>query len=452
MSISLSGLASGIDTGEVIEQLLQHERAPIYRYEREISSINQVKDAWRDINTRMSTLEDKLSDLKLSATFSSRLASSSEESVATATAGNSVPEGFYELDITQIAEEHRIASDEQLDSTAELGLTGIIRINEQDVNLEGTFSLNDIRDTINNTEGVDVKASIINNTLVLEAADTGVENQIALEDLDGILENLGILNPDLSYGNELQEAQDVLLTINGIEISSSSNTIDQAVEGVTFNLHSAGTTIVEVSPDTEQAVEAVQAFVDQYNSLMDFIDSKTYYNTDNGSSGVLQGDSTVSRLETRIRQLVTDSISGNGEISHISQLGISIDRDGVMSLDSEKLEEALENNPEEAVSFFNAQEGEDGYSGMAVRLDSYLDQILQSSTGLIPRRLEYFDKQIKGLNESIVEVENRVEMTRERYIAQFAVMEEAILKMQQQQSWLMNQLDNLGGGNMSGFM
>ncbi len=448
-SLGLDGLISGMPTTEVVEQLLEIEKLPIYRYEEDINNISNIKDAWRDINSRMSNLEGKLADLKLSATFNSRIALSGDETIVTASAANSVTEGVYELAITHIAEAHRIASDEQADSTSELGLSGTIEINGQQITIEGTFSLSDIRDTINNTEEIGVSASIINNTLVLEADETGVANQLTLNDPDDLLENLGFLNADSSLKNELQEARDALLTINGIEVISASNTVDQAVEGVTFNIRSSGNTTVEVSRDTEKAEEAVQAFVDQYNSLMSFIDSKTYYSTDDDSSGVLQGDSTIRRLQFRIREMVTDKVETGGDITSFYQLGISIDEDGVMSFDSSELIEALEDKPETVISFFNGENDEDGFDGMAVRLDSYLDKLLKSGDGLIPVRLEFFDDRIDSLNDRIVEAERRVEMSRERYIAQFSAMEKALGGMQQQQSWMMSQLSTLGSGLFS---
>jgi flagellar hook-associated protein 2 len=123
-----------------------------------------------------------------------------------------------------------------------------------------------------------------------------------------------------------------------------------------------------------------------------------------------------------------------------------------MSLDSAKLTEALETNPEETMNLFQAESGTEGYDGMAVRMDSYLDQVLQSNTGLIPRRLDLYDNQIEGLNEDIADVQRRVEMTRQRYVEQFAAMEEAISEMQSQQNWMQSQLQNMGGSTVSGMV
>ncbi|NLM96921.1 MAG: flagellar filament capping protein FliD [Halanaerobiaceae bacterium] len=445
MDYGLDGLISGMATSELIEQLLVFEKLPIYRYENDITETNLAKDAWRDINSRLKNLEAKLADLKLSATFNSRIASSSDEKTAAAKAGNSAAEGRYELVISRMATAHRIASDRMADSTSALGLSGNIEINGKTLEISESFSLKDIRDAINGTEDIGVSASIINDTLVLEARETGVEIDFG-GGSGNILQELGLLNPE----NVLQEARSAELTINGIAVTSTSNTIDKAVEGLTFEIKGEGNVVIEVSRDTEKAVKALQDFVNQYNSLMSFIDSKTYYNPDSGDRGILQGDTTIMRLETRIRQLIMDSIETGGEITHLSQLGISIDRDGVMSFDTAKFEEILKEKSEDVVNFFSGAEEEMGFSGMAVRLDTYLDLLLQSNTGLIPEKIEAFDNRIKYLNDRIEEAERRVEMARERYRAQFAAMEEALAQMQQQYNWMLNQLLGLANMNIGG--
>jgi flagellar hook-associated protein 2 len=142
---------------------------------------------------------------------------------------------------------------------------------------------------------------------------------------------------------------------------------------------------------------------------------------------------------------VTYSVKDSGDYRTFNSVGIEVDRDGVMSFDSSKFKESLTESPEEVMNLFKAESSEDGYDGVAVRMDSYLDPLMQTNTGLIPRRLDFFDNRIEDLNESIEDVERKVEMTRERYVEQFTAMETAISEMQQQQSWMMSQLSSLGG-------
>jgi flagellar hook-associated protein 2 len=272
-----------------------------------------------------------------------------------------------------------------------------------------------------------------------------------------VFETLGLLdsaNGEITADIELQAASDAEIDINGITgITSSTNTFSEAVEGVTFNIDPEAdidsTATVSVEKDTGKATKAVQAFVDQYNSVMNFIDSKSGYDSETEKAGILQGDGTIMRLQMRLRELVTSKIKNTGSYQSLGSIGIEIDRDGVMSLDSSKLTDALDNSPEETVNLFQAESDSEGYDGMAVRMDSYLDQVLQSNTGLIPRRLDFYDSRIDGLNDNIEDVQRRVEMTRQRYVDQFAAMEEAISEMQSQQSWMFSQLQSMGGSTSS---
>jgi flagellar hook-associated protein 2 len=560
--MQLDGLATGMDTTSMIDQLVQLERRPIYNYEQEISEMEQTKGAWRDINSRLDNLENKTTDLKLSSTFNSRSANSSNEDVVTVTAQNSASEANYSVTVNNAATAQRISGSRLDDSALAIkDLTGFesiaaennIQINGIDITINDTDSLTDISNKINDA-ATGVSASIVDNHLVLESTETGEKNEIALVDDNDLFKSLGVLQTgdndgslnsnlfevkdtdtalglsgsfqinveggtgsgeitvdetttlneikdqidalgdlsasitdegngyfslsmssssadsdiklsntdidnnilsDLAFGNrsyqsELQAAVDASIDINGIKgITSSSNTFSEAVEGVTFKINPDAAddsfSSVSVTKDTGKAMDAVQAFVDQYNSVMDFIDGKTEYDAEEEKGAILQGDSTAMRLQTRLRNLVTSKVKDGGDFQTLSSIGLEIDRDGVMSFDKAKFEDALNQSSEEVMSIFRADSESDGFDGMAVRMDGYLDQLMQTNTGLIPRRLDFYDDRISSLNEDIDDVERKVEMTRERYVEQFAAMEEAISEMNQQMSWMQSQLSSLAG-------
>jgi flagellar hook-associated protein 2 len=562
--MQLDGLATGMDTTSVIDQLVQLERRPIYNYQQEISELEMTKGAWRDVNSRLDKLEDRTTDLKLSSTYNSRSASSSNEDVVTASASNDSNEANYSITVNNVASTQRISGNRLDDSTTAIkDLTGFgsiaakndIQINGTDITINDSDTLADISNKINDAEA-GINASIVDNHLVLESTDTGEKNQIALVDDNDLFKSLGVLQTgdndnslstnlmevkdadtalgltgsfqidveggtgtgeisvdetmslndinnqinalggdlsasvtdegngyfslsissstadsdiklsntgaenilaDLAFGNrsyqnELQTAEDANIDINGITgIISSTNTFSEAVDGVTFNISADAevnsTATISVAKDTGKATDAVQAFVDQYNSVMNFIDGKTEYDEEEEKGAVLQGDSTAMRLQTRLRSLVSSKIKDTGDFKTLSSVGIEIDRDGVMSFDKSKFTEALDQSSEEVMSIFNGESDSDGFDGMAVRMDSYLEQLMQSNTGLVPRRLDFYDTRIDSLNDDIEDVERKVEMTRERYVEQFAAMESAISEMNQQMSWMQSQLSSLAGSS-----
>jgi len=465
MSFALDGLATGMDTTSIINQLVEIERQPIQRYEAEIAELETTKGAWRDINSRLNNLEKTVTPLKLSSTFNSNTANSSNEDVVTATASNDADAANYSVTVNETAKSQRIFGSQLADFTA--AADDVITLSSTEIEIKAGDSLKDISTKINEAEA-GVGASIVDNHLVLETTETGVTNALdpadatSISDQGGILQDLGIIALDGSnneiISNEAQAAADANIDINGITgITSSTNTFSEAVEGVTFNINpdaipeteTSAFAAVSVTKDTAKPTKAVQGFVDQYNSVMDFIDGKTEYDEEENKGQVLQGDSTAMRLQMRLRSMVTSKVKDTGELQTLSSVGIEIDRDGVMSFDSAKFTEALEETPEEVMDIFNGNTEDDGFEGMAQRMDGYLDQLLQLNTGLIPRRLDFFDTRIENLNEDIEDVESQVELTRERYIEQFTAMEKAISDMNQQMSWMQSQLSSMSVNTQS---
>jgi len=158
---------------------------------------------------------------------------------------------------------------------------------------------------------------------------------------------------------------------------------------------------------------------------------------------MVQGDSTAMRLQMRLRNLATSAVKDEGNFRTLSSVGIEIDRNGVMSFDKSKFEEALQESSEEVTSLFKGTSDKEGFDGVAQRMDSYLDQLMQSNTGLIPRRLNFYDNRIDSLNDDIEDVQRKVQLTRDRYVEQFAAMESAISEMNQQMSWMQSQISSL---------
>ena len=459
--LGLDGLASGMGTEEIINQLVQLERRPIINMEQEKMDLEESKNAWRDVNSRLDKLEGKLTQLKLSSTFQSNSTTSSNEDVATASATSDADAGNYDINVNQLAQANRLGATTKI-ADNDLALSDPVNL---DTNVEGDISINGTTITVDadetlsslnnkiNEAGAGVSSTIIDGNLVLESSETGADNTISLTDNgNNLLDNLGINGDftDINNDSVLQVAQDAEVEINGIKnITSSDNTFSEAVKGVTFNVNETDSATISISQDTKKATSAVQEFVDQYNSIMDFVDTKLDYDPEEDKAGALQGDSTLMRLQMRLRSLVTDRVKEADSYNQLTSVGVEVDRDGVMSFDSGKLTEALTDSPEKVTNLFNAEQDEDGFDGVATRMDQYVNQLLQSNTGTIPRKIDFFNTRMDNIDEDIEDQERRLESTRERYREQFTAMEEAMSQMQQQQSWMQQQLASLGtGGNM----
>ena len=465
--LGISGLSNtGINIDQQINNILSAEFGP--RYENltiEQSELESAKTAWRDVNSKLSSLEGKVTDLKLSATFNSMQTTSTDEDVATATANSDAVVTSYDLHVDQLAQNHRLASDKQSDSDTALNLgSGSFELAVDGTNIkidgiDNTTTLNDLVNNINSDSQNDdgdgdklIQASVVDDRLILESTKTGTINTInQVDDSSGILSSLGL--DDFSQGSSdtIQQAQDAQFDVNGIQdITRSSNeAINDVVDNVTFNLKDTGDTTIKVSPDLDKASSAVQKFVDQYNSSMSFISDKLDYNSSTDDAGALQGDGTLMRLSSNVRQEVMDRVNSGDNYDHLSMVGIEIDETGTMSFDETKFKEALEEDPTQVRKLFNADsDSGDSFDGIATRLDSYLDT-LTSTTGTIPDTVDYYEDQISNIDDEIDNLRDDMQNKKDRLEAKFTNMETSLSSMQNQMSWMQSQLSNMGGGSIS---
>lgn len=440
MGMYITGIASGLDTDAWIEAVMALERRPITQLQQRKTTLQQQRDAWRDINTRLNNLSSRLSDLRLSSTFLNRTATSSDANVVSVSAGTAATPGSYRIEVVQLAQAHRIASDRQLAADEAIGTSGTFTIQVGDksgkVTVEEGNTLADIVQKINDADA-GVTAKIIDGRLVLQADVTNKKIEFS-GDVD-VLKDLAILSENGKILCELQEAQGARIKVDELDIDDrDTNTISDVIEGVTFTLKAEGSAAIEIQHDVNRVIERVKAFVDQYNSVQNFIKEKT---TD---GAVLQGDVLLGRIQSQLRQLATARVDAGGPYNQLAMIGISVDRYGTMTLDEAKLRAALAENPEAVYRLFAADaEDGDGFNGVAVRMGKELEQWLRSNEGLLASRQAMFDARMKDIDRSIERLEARLELREETLRRQFVRLEEVLAAFQTQSAWLSAQLQQL---------
>lgn len=257
--------------------------------------------------------------------------------------------------------------------TAGSALAGSFKYNSSPLSgvvLDGTNNtLEGIRDAINKAN-VGVNASIINDgsgtpyRLVLNSTTTGEKTSMRLR-LEGDAGNPpdSALNDLLAYDpagttrnmQQTAAAQDTKATVNGIAISSGSNTISEAIQGVTLNVLKVGSSSLTISKDTGGLKTNLGNFVKAYNDLDKAIKDMTGYDPETKKAGVLQGDFTTQTIQSQLRKMLGAPITGlSGSLTNLSQVGISFDKTGQLSLDSGKLQKAIDNNFSDIASLFAA--------------------------------------------------------------------------------------------------
>lgn len=438
MSISFDGIASGLNTSELIKQLMQIERRPVVLLEQRVQTYQQRMDAWRDVNMRLASLETKLSDLLLRSAYEARKATSTDQEVVTASANNSAAPGTYEIEVLALARSHRVVSD-RLEEDLPLGLADgeskSFTVNKATITVEAGDTLQTIADKLNAAEDAKVTATVIDNRLVIEGKETGVE--LNFSDSGGVLQALGILKADgkADRPQTIQAPQHARVKVNGIEIERPSNEVE-VVEGVTFTLRGEGTAVITVAKDVSGAVAKIKDVVDQLNSAMDFMSSRL------AKDGILQGDATLVRLQSSLRLAFMDRADTGGKLTTLSEIGITFTREGRAELDESKLREALEEDAHGVYLLLaGSGEGDEGL-GIARRARDLIRGYTQTG-GVIQGRREMFEAQIASAKESIERMEERLERQEERLYRQFAAMEQALASLQTQSMWLQTQLIQL---------
>src|SRR5690606_10526792 len=237
MSMYISGIASGLDTDKWIEAVMALERRPITQLQQRKTTLQQQRDAWRDINTRLNNLSSRLSEMRLSTTFLNRTATSSDANVLSVSAGTAAIPGRHEVEVKQLAQAHRVRSDER-DADKALGLKVTFKIFGVQVTVDEEDTLATIAQKINDARA-GVSATVIDGYLVLQATETNKPIEFTDEDEDGVLKSLGVLNANGEVKNELQAPQEAMIVvggINGIVVTRDSNTISEVLQGVTLTL------------------------------------------------------------------------------------------------------------------------------------------------------------------------------------------------------------------------
>jgi len=221
--------------------------------------------------------------------------------------------------------------------------------------------------------------------------------------------------------------------------------VEGAVQGVTLTLTEANSTsTVSVAQDSDAIREQITAFVEDYNALKNTINSLTAYNPDSGTAGELNGDSATRAVESALRMALSSRVEGDG-FSVLSDIGISLQLNGTLAIDDDKLDSAIANQPEQLADFFS---GESSEGGMAGQITSAIEQLVGPS-GRLENAVNSSESRVASLNDRFATMENRIDQSIERYRAQFVAMDSMVGQMNQTSAYLTQQLAMLGQMNQN---
>ncbi|GGP18605.1 hypothetical protein GCM10010970_05890 [Silvimonas iriomotensis] len=378
-AITSMGVGSGIDVSGIISQLMQVEQQPLLAlqkqeasYDAQLSALGTLQGALTDFQSTLTALSDP-TKLQLST------ATLANTSVGTATATNSAQQGTHSLIVSQLAQNQVIASADVSSPNNPVG-TGSLTISFGSYSDSGGFSANatqqsitvnidstnnnlfGLRDAINAAKG-GVTASVINDgngfRLALSSNTSGAVNgmKITATGANGDTGLNAFTYDPASTTNSMsvtQKAQDAQFSLDGINISKPTNTINDVLSGVTLNLTGTNTdaTTLTIGTDTTSLVKNVQAMVDGYNSFMSQLSSLTGYDTTTQTAGILNGQYSLNSIKTQLRSVFNKALGGSNAYQSLFDVGVGFDDKGNMTLDQDKLTSSAQSNPQAIATLF----------------------------------------------------------------------------------------------------
>jgi flagellar hook-associated protein 2 len=456
--LALSGLASGVDTSSIVEQLMTLERQGLSRMQNRQYAASGMQTALKDIASKLSTLKTAAAALTSDATWkqTQKVESSDTTRVAiTQTGGAGI--GGHSIQV------NRLASSAQRGFSFAGGTAGTVTItnandptNTMSLEVSATTTMQQLADAINAKSTGPVVAAVVKNAanqdrLVLSSRTTGSQSDFNVSG--------GVTSEDATYATPDLTKLDSEYVLDGVTKSAKTNVLESVVPGLRITLKGATTTpatigISEPALDRDAIKTKVKTFVDAYNAVVDASRAEmTEKPISNPASefqagyGTLYGDTGLQSMLNALRRQMTNVVSEAG-VNDLGDLGISIPKSsggvvsddakaGKLTIDDSKLSLALESNWTAAKSFF---------TGFSKQVTDYVDT-QTGSGGVIDGRLKSADRNIASIKDQLTKANERIEAKEKRLKAQFAAMETAMQNSQTQQAWLTAQLAGLNSSS-----
>jgi len=431
--------SSGIDVTSAVNSAVSAAEQPEQAWETQESTLESQVSALTKIQTDVSTLDDDMQNLNsVTGPLSAMTVSSSDSSVVTASAASGSSVGNHVVVVNNLATTASWTSGVYADSSTALD-AGSFTITTGDGNTatittDGTETLSDVASKIN-SDDLGVSASVI--------TDASGSRLAIVADSSGSAANFTIsTSGSTDYGfTQAVTGSNASLTVDGISISSASNSVTGVIPGVTLSLLSAdsGTEVsLGITPDSSQIVSALQQFVTDYNTVVSDLSSQfTFSGT---SEGVLATDSTVRNLQSDVLSALdytNTPASGTTTVPNLSSLGISVDNTGKLSLDTSTLESALDNNFSDVQSFFQGT----ALNGFANSFDQQLTSFISPSDGAFTVDLQSMNSQITTLENNVSNFEtNYIDPLKTRLQSDYSQAEIALQELPNEQKQINEEL------------
>lgn len=436
--LSALGGTTGIDVTDAVNSILYADRAPERGWQTQQATLASQTSAINQLESDASTLSNSLSDLQsISGPLSAVEATSSNSSLVTADAADGTAAGNYTVTVNNLATTGSWYSDTEASSSTQLTAgTFNITVGSTTTSVtvgSGVNTLDQLAAYINGAS-LGVTANVIDDssgaTLALTSAVSGSAGDFSI-------------SSDSTVGfTRSGTGTDASLTVNGVPITSASNTVTGAISGVTLNLlgaapattDSGGNTItpatpvnISLAPDASSITDAVNSFVSAYNTLITDVNTTIGYDASTNTAGVLQSDSTTQGLQSALLA-ATNYSAGSGTFLSLNSLGITTNSDGTLSVDTASLDSAITSNPAAVASFFQGS----AFNGFAASLTSTLNTYTDPTEGAFTVDLQSISNENQDLTNETNQLEVYLSAQQVTLTAQYNAADIAIQQLPEQ--------------------
>lgn len=468
--LASTGLGSGLDVNAIVTKLMSFEAAPYNRATANIKSYNTTLSAVGQVQNLVSAMRDKAAAFNNPALWGTKSTTASDASVLSATATAAAAAGSYSMTVQGLAGGQTAVTGGFAGSTATLGegtlkielgswdgsptptFTGKAGADSVTIDISGDTSLAAVRDKINAAKS-GVTASIVNDAngarLSLQSTETGAANGFRItvtEATDDGNPSSGLSALSVDGQNAAGSAQvsqwaaNAKATINGIAVESTSNKFENVSDGlsVTVSKLSATPVTLNVAADNAAIKAAFTDFVSAYNAMNAYVRTQTSYDAETKASGTLQGDASINGLMRQMRGVINQGSTASGEWSMLSQVGISMQKDGSLKVDDAKFT-AAQAKPEELRKLFSGDGATTESMGFMRRFAKVGDQVV-SSDGSLSTMQQSIKSRIKNATNLQMQLQTRMDQTESRLRAQYQALDKSMASLSSLSSYVVQQM------------
>lgn len=417
MSVTFSGLASGVDTASIVESIIEVESAPKTLLENKKEYLETKLETYEEFNTLIDTFYASVLGLNSENDLNSYAVSNAGSEYFSISASSLSSEGSYSVEIVSLAQQQKDVSTSYIADTDTTSLTGELQFGDETLSYE-SLTLTDLVSAINDGD-YGATASMID-----DGSGDGYRLMLTADTAGATIEIIGTgsVTLDTATDGHTVDGTRAHIVVDGVNYYSASNTMTSAIKGATITLLAEsddGADKVTFESDAETVISTqLEEMVEAYNAMVTSIDT------------IYESDPTLANSMKSVQQSLKNYLTGSAMLT----LGIESDWEtGQLTFDSDVFSEAY---AEDADGIKTALMGDDDTDGIMTRMDDYLTEQMSSTTGFLATKESTIDAEVSRLEDSITAMETRLEKRQEMLEAQFSAMETLISSLNSQGDYL----------------